>query len=97
MNKVNFEEMDDKKKIKFASLKFLAPIKIANLKDGDSVLDLGAHDGKIMHFINKNIDYTAVDCIETFHGYYPEKKFPNHVINYNLEKGLPPKLKNGKA
>jgi len=87
--------MEQKSEIPF-QIRLIKPVQEARLRDGDKVLDLGAHDGKILHFIKAKIDYTSVDYMKTFKEYYPNKEFPKHVVDYNLEKGLPPKIKKQK-
>lgn len=87
--------LDRKEDIPF-KIRLQMPVKEANLKEDDKVLDLGAHDGKILHFIDTKIDYTSVDYIKAFKDYYPNKEFPKSVISYNLEKGLPPGIKKKK-
>ncbi len=89
------DKLEKKESIPF-KIRLQAPVKWANLKNGDKVLDLGAHDGKILYFISEKIDYTSVDYMETFNAYYPERDFPKNVINHNLEKGIPQKLKKQK-
>ncbi|MCD6226396.1 MAG: class I SAM-dependent methyltransferase, partial [Candidatus Aenigmarchaeota archaeon] len=67
-------------------LRFKKIIKIAQPRTGEKILDLGCYEGTIKSYIPFDVDYTGIDI----------KKDGKNIIKYDLEKGLPSKIKNKK-
>lgn len=81
-------EKDDNKQIRGLSkqirLRFKKAIELSEVKPGEKVLDLGCGNKKLKEFLPK-VEYLGVDV----------KKY-NGVLQHNLEKGLPKKIKKQK-
>ena len=77
-------------------LRIKKAVELAELKDGDRVLDLGSADNVLLRYIDKKIDYTAVDYDKTRGRYINNPKEAKAYINCNLEKGFNKEIKKKK-
>lgn len=60
--------------------------KLADVKAGDAVLDVGCGNVELIDYLPKGVEYVGVD-------YYKTKPF---VVKYDISKGLPPSLRKRK-
>jgi len=79
------------------NIRFRKTVKAAELKGNESILDLGCGRCKLKEFLPNSVRYTGVDFPKKGKDYGLNLHAKNKdVIFWNLEKGLPRKIKNKK-
>lgn len=76
-------------------IRFKEAVRLAKIKDGDKILDLGSASNVLLDYIDKEISYTSVDYSLTQKDYVSGNEV-YQKINCNLEKDFPKELEKKK-